>query len=142
MSSLEGQITLCSCCRMQECLQEYITSSYPNLHVAVMLMLFALLPLSSVSYKRSASALHNPHTYQRCNKLCSNYHPISLIDVRNTNRVGVGNVHVCETYMYIRRPRRLDVRSLLANYEQIPTENLLLHMCLSSPVSVFCAYVL
>ena len=141
MSSLEVQKTLCFYRRMQECLQEYITSSYPNLHVA-MLMLFALLPLSLVSYKRSASALHNPHTYQRCNKLCSHYHPISLIDVRNTKRVGVGSVHVCETYMYITRPRRLDVRSLLANYEQIPTENLLLHMCLSSPVAVFCAYVL
>ena len=53
--------------------------------------------------------------------MCSNYHPIALIDVRNTNRVCGGNVHVCETYMYITRPRRLDVRSLLANYEQIPT---------------------
>ena len=60
---------------LQECLQAYITNSYPNLHLAVMLMLFTLLQLSSVSYKRSASALHNLHTSQRCKKLCSDYHP-------------------------------------------------------------------
>ena len=130
---------------LQECLQAYITSSYPNLHLAVMLMLFALLPLSSVSYQRSTSALHNFHTSQRC-KTLQRLSSLALIDVHNTHRVGVDSVHVCETYMYMTCQRRLDVgsllASLLASYEQIPTESLLLYMCLSSTVALLCVFTI
>ena len=80
---------------LQECLQVCTTGSYPNL--TVLLTLFAVLPLSSVSCEQSASALRRLHTYLRCNQTEQRLSSLALIHVHYTHRVSVDSV--CEIFM-------------------------------------------
>ena len=82
--------------------------SFPS--ITVLLKLFAVLPLSSVSCERSASVLRRLNTYLRCHQTEQRLSSLALVHVHYTKAIDVQRV--CELFSK-KHPRRLDVGSLL-----------------------------
>lgn len=93
---------------LEECLKACGSASYPNL--TALLKLFAVLPLSSVSCERSASALRRLHTYLRCTQTEQRLSALALVHVHYSKSISVQRV--CKLFKE-KHPRRLEVGSLL-----------------------------
>ena len=95
---------------LSDSLKHCCSINLPN--IFTLLKLFATLPLSSCSYKRSASAIRWLNNYQKCSQLEEKLNALALIIGNYDYNIDVNRV--CQIFMN-KQPWRMECESFLFN---------------------------